>query len=209
MRPRQRVLNWRARLVLGSLLLGVGLFVWGLLARRLAPLENTDQAHFDSIIVLGDPADDDGNPTPIAQARVTEAVHEYERGVASHLIFTGAAVKNQFVEARVMARTAVAQGIPEWAILVEPEARDTIQNACYSVRLMKAHGWGSAEVISSAWHVERAGLIFSHMPIVWRTHVAPPIAPESVWYRDAIALGETLKTVRYLVWARPMERCEP
>jgi len=29
---------------------------------------------------------------------------------------------------------------------VEPEAKDTIQNACYAVRLMKAHGWRSAEV---------------------------------------------------------------
>jgi vancomycin permeability regulator SanA len=159
--------------------------------------------------VLGDPADSDGNPTPSELERVTEAVHEYERGVASHLIFTGGAVSNRFVEAQVMARTAEAQGIPESSVLVEPEARDTIQNACYSVRLMKARGWASAEVVSSPWHLERAGLIFSRMPVKWRTHAAPRLEPESGAYLDARGLEETLKTVRYLVWARPIEQCEP
>ena len=88
---------------------------------------------------------------------MTEGVREYERGVAPRLILTGGAAHNQFVEARVMARTAEAQGIPASAIFVEPEARDTIQNACYSVRIMKAHGWRSAEVVSSASHLPRAG----------------------------------------------------
>ena len=75
-----------------------------------------------------------------------------------------------------MARTAQAQGIPASAIFVEPEARDTIQNACYSARIMKAHGWRSAEVVSSASHLPRAGIIFSEMPLEWRTHAAPPLA---------------------------------
>lgn len=175
----------------------------------MAPAGNTDETHFDAIVVLGNPADSDGNPTPTQLARVTEAVHEYERGVASHLIFTGAAVSNRFVEAQVMARTAEAQGIPESAVVVEPEARDTIQNACYAVRLMKAHGWGSADVVSSPWHLQRAGLIFSRLPIAWHTHGAPALEPESAVYRDAISIGETLKTVRYLIWGRPIERCEP
>jgi uncharacterized SAM-binding protein YcdF (DUF218 family) len=187
----------------------LGLFAWGYLARRLAPRANTSLAHFDAIVVLGDPADEDGNPTPTELARVTEAVREYERGTAEHLIFTGGAVKNQFVEAEVMARTAQAQGIPASAVVVEPKARDTIQNACYAVRQMKARGWESAEVVSSAWHVERAGLIFSRMPIAWRTHAAPAVEPESGAFRDAMGLEETLKTVRYLVWGRPIERCEP
>jgi len=192
-----------------AILICTGLWCWAYLARRLAPQGNTDQTHFDAIVVLGTPADSDGNPTPAELARVTEAVHEYERGVASHLIFTGGAVSNRFVEAQVMARTAEAQGIPESAIVVEPEARDTIQNACYSVRLMKAHGWGSAEVVSSPWHLERAGLIFSRLPIAWRTHGAPALEPESGAFQDALGMEETLKTVRYLVWGRPIERCEP
>jgi uncharacterized SAM-binding protein YcdF (DUF218 family) len=202
-------LSWRVRAVLAAILLVAGLWCWAYLARRLAPHGNTDQAHFDAIIVLGTPADSDGNPTPAQLARVTEAVHEYERGVASHLIFTGGAVGNRFVEAQVMARTAEAQGIPESAVVVEPQARDTIQNTCYAVRLMKARGWGSAEVVSSPWHLGRAGLILSRLPIAWRTHGAPALEPESETLQNAVGMEETLKTVRYLLWARPIERCEP
>jgi uncharacterized SAM-binding protein YcdF (DUF218 family) len=175
----------------------------------MAPRSNTSLTRFDAIIVLGSPADTDGNPSPTQLTRVTEAVHEYERGVAPRLILTGGAVRNRFVEAQVMAHTAEAQGIPESAIYVEPEARDTIQNACYAGRIMKAHGWRSAEVVSDGWHLERAGLVFSHLQLQWSTHAAPPLEPESEFDKDAAALGETLKTVRYLLWGRPIEQCEP
>lgn len=146
-------------------------------------------------------------------ARVTEGVHEYERGVAPTLILSGAAAHNQFTEARVMAATAHALGIPTSAIFEEPQAMDTIQNACYSVRIMKAHGWHSAEVVSSASHLPRAGIIFSELPLEWRTHSAPPLEPESTpehrTYPWATASVETLKTVHYLIWARWRERCQP
>ena len=206
---RQKRLGWAVRCSAVAVLLVCCLFAWACLARAYAPVSNTDRTRFDAIIVLGNPADGDGNPNAAQLARVTEAVHEYERGVAPKLIMTGAAVANQFVEARVMARTAEAQGIPASAILVEDQARDTIQNACYSVRLMKARGWQSAEVVSSGPHLSRSALIFSHLPIEWSMHEAPTLAPESTAdARYAVAL-ETLKTVRYLAWARQTERCLP
>jgi uncharacterized SAM-binding protein YcdF (DUF218 family) len=185
------------------------LLAWGVIARQLAPDSNTSLTRFDAIIVLGSPADSDGNPTPFQLARVSEAVQEYQRGIAPRLILSGAAAHNQFVEARVMARAAEAQGIPSSAIFVEPQAMDTVQNACYSARIMKAHGWHSAEVVSSAAHLPRAGLIFSRLPLEWRMHAAPPLSPESAANASVIAMVETLKTVRYLVWTRQTERCEP
>jgi uncharacterized SAM-binding protein YcdF (DUF218 family) len=185
------------------------LIAWGVLERQFAPTSNTSLTRFDAIIVLGAPADNDGNPTPTQLAHVTEAVHEYQRGVATHLILTGGAVANSYIEARVMARTAHAQGIPDSAIFVEPQARNTIQNACYAVRIMKAHGWRSAEVVSSPYHLPRAGLIFSRLPLEWRTHPAPPLAPGPAANSTPAALIETLKTVRYLVWTRQFDRCEP
>jgi uncharacterized SAM-binding protein YcdF (DUF218 family) len=191
----------------------LGLLGWGVLARLLAPVSNTSLTRFDAIIVLGTPADRDGNPTPELLSSVTEGVHEYERGVAPRLILTGGAVRNQFTEARVMAATAHAQGIPDSAIFEEPQAQDTIQNACYAERIMKAHGWRSAEVVSSASHLPRAGIIFSKLPMEWRTHAAPPLEPESApepaAYPWAVTSVETLKTVRYLIWTRWRERCQP
>jgi uncharacterized SAM-binding protein YcdF (DUF218 family) len=188
---------------------GLALTTWAILARRLAPAGNTSLTRFDAIIVLGSPADDDGNPTAMELARVTEAVHEYERGVAPRLIISGGAAHNRFVEARVMARVAEAQGIPASAIHVEPRATDTIQNACYSVEIMQNHGWHSAEVVSNAFHLPRAGLILSRLPLEWRTHEAPSIPPWSPAYQAAVATVETMKTARYLVWTSWSEHCEP
>jgi len=206
-RPPRR--NWTRRCVLAASGLAVVLYTWGALARHYAPTSNASLTRFDAIIVLGTAADLDGNPTPTQLARVTEAVHEYQLGVAPRLILTGGPAHNRFVEAQVMARTAQAHGIPESAIFIEPEAMNTIQNACFSSRIMKAHGWRSAEVVSTGSHLPRAGLIFSRLPLEWRTHAAPPLAPESAVGAGAASFIETLKTVRYLLWARQTERCEP
>lgn len=203
-RAKRRRMGWRARLILAAAIIAAGLWTWAYLARRLAPQGNTQETHFDAIVVLGDPADKYGNPTPTELARVSEAVREYERGVAEHLIFSGGAVHNQYVEAEVMARTAEAQGIPASAIVLEPRARSTMENACFAVKAMKARRWASAEVISNGWQLGRAGLIFSRLPIAWRVHAAPPVEPVTGWFEDARGIEETLKTVRYLVWARPM-----
>jgi uncharacterized SAM-binding protein YcdF (DUF218 family) len=208
-RPRRgRRLSWRARIIFGCAVVVIAIVGWAALARAMAPRENTSQKQFDVLIVLGNPADDDGNPTAIEQARVSEAVSEYERGVAPRMIFTGGAVRNQFVEAQVMARTAEAQGIPASAILEESQARNTIENACDSLRIMRSHGWDSAEVVTSPRHLPRAAMIFSRLPIKFRMRAAPPASPEPNWLSGDTTAMEILKTVHYLVWSRQSEPCE-
>ena len=213
-KPRRKLPNWKLRLAAAAVAAVLALLAWAAIDHGFAPTSNTSLTRFDAIIVLGTPADSDGNPTPEQLARVTEGVNEYKRGTAPRLILTGGAARNRFVEARVMARTAEAQGIPASAILVEPQAMDTIQNACYSVRIMQAHGWRSAEVVSTAYHLPRAGLIFSSLsmssgPLQWATHAAPPLSPSSSAYDSALTAVEVLKTARYLIWARWAEHCEP
>ncbi len=203
-------LSWKFRLILAACVVITGLLAWGVLARYLAPVSNTSLTRFDAIIVLGYPADRDGNPTPTQLSRVNEAVREYERGVAPRIIVSGGSTSYNFVEAKVMARTAQAEGIPASAIFIEDQAKDTIQNACYSVRIMKSHGWHSAEVVSSASHLPRAGLIFNRLPIEWRVQAAPSLEPHDGPAITAfVSAFETLKTVRYLVWASHIEQCRP
>lgn len=209
--PRRRRLwaSWRVRLALSMVLAITAFLAWAVLARQFAPKSNTASNRFDAILVLGYPADSDGNPTPEQLARVTEAVHEYGRGIAPRLILSGGPAHNNFVEAEVMARVARAEGIPDSAIVLEPQAQDTIQNACFATRIMKSHGWNSAEVVSSASHLPRAGLILSHLPIEWRTHAAPSLAPASPLRAAVTEALETIKTTRYLLYTRWAERCEP
>ncbi len=200
-------MGWRGRGILVCAALVLGMIAWASLERALAPKSNTTQDHFDALIVLGTPVDEDGNPSPRELARVTEAVDEYERGVAPRIIFTGGAVANRFVEAQVMARTAEAQGIPASAVLEDPGARDTMENTCNALGIMRRHGWDSAEVISSPSHLPRAGLILSHLPLKWRVHAAPALGPVGAGKSAEQTAVEILKTVHYLVWSRQTERC--
>ena len=215
-RPSRRRPSYLLRISLAAAGLVVVLLVWAIAARSLAPRANTTRSTFDAIIVLGTPTDSDGNPTPAILDRVSEGVREYERGVAPHIVVTGAAAHNRFVEADAMARVARAQGVPPSAVLEEPHALDTIQNLCYSARILKEHGWHSAEIISNASHLPRAAMIASNLPhslaLQWRVHTAPDLAapdnlspgiPDSV-----LNVAEILKTARYLVWARWLESCE-
>lgn len=205
---RRRGLGWLGRGILACAALILGLLGWAALERALAPKDNTAQDSFDLLIVLGDPADADGNPSPSQLARVTEAVHEYERGAAPRILFTGGAVANRFVEAQVMARTAEAQGIPATAVLEDPEARNTMENTCNALKIMRSHGWESAEVISSPSHLPRAGLILSHLSMKWRVEAAPALGPVGAGATAEQTVVEILKTVHYLVWSRQMERCD-
>lgn len=203
---RRARLSLRTKAIVTGLGLLAVLLTWAVLARAFAPSGNTARTRLDAIIVLGSPADSEGNPTPEQLARVTEAVHEYERGVAPRLIITGGRTSHGFVEAQVMARSAEALGVPSSSIVQEPNARNTIENACYSARIMKAHGWRSAEVVSVAIHLPRAGIIFNHTALEWRAHVAPPLEPDSG--SSFVAVLEILKTMRYLAYAQWADRCE-
>ncbi len=187
--------------------MAAGLLGWAAAERALAPPANTAQHRFDALIVLGSPADSDGNPRPAALARVTEAVREYERGAASRIVFTGGAVRNRFVEASAMARTAEAQGIPSSAVFEDRSSRSTVENTCNAFGILRRHGWQSAEVISSASQLPRAALILSRLPLRWRVHAAPslePVGAATSAYRTA---EEILKTAYYLTWTRQMEPC--
>ena len=202
-------MSWRVLALLAVLGFLTVSFVWAVLARLFAPTGTIAASRFDALIVLGSPADSDGNPKPTMLSRVSEGVREYERGVAPRMILTGGLDGHRFREAEVMARVAEAQGVPASAIFIEHDADDTIHNACYSARIMKAHGWRSAEVIANASQLPRAGIIFSHLPIDWRVHPAPLIEPRSASLRGYDTSLEILKTFRYLLYAHWSESCSP
>jgi uncharacterized SAM-binding protein YcdF (DUF218 family) len=141
------------------------------------PLSNTTAKHFDAIIVLGTPTKDDGTPSPEQRERTEEGVREFKAGVAPVLIMTGGSAHNAFVEGEAMKKLAVTEGVPAEDVLVEGQARDTIQNIYYSDQILEAHHWHTVEVVSSPSHLPRAALILSHWTdLKWSTHAShwPP-----------------------------------
>ena len=155
-----------------TILLCVGLAaIWDLW--RAEPLANTTQQHFDVILVLGSPSRADGSPSPEQRERVLEGVRAWRQGIAPRIVMSGGAAHNRWVEAHSMALLAEQQGVPASAVIEETQAQNTIQNVYYTVAIMRAHGWVSADVVSSWSHLPRAARILKHFPIWWRTEAAP------------------------------------
>jgi uncharacterized SAM-binding protein YcdF (DUF218 family) len=180
------------------------------------PTGNTAATHFDTIIVLGYPANRDGTLSPEQRARVLEGIREYRAGVAPRLILTGGAAHNRFVEAHVMAQFAVSQGVPASDLFEEGQAQNTIQNIFYSAQIMHAHGWSSAEVVSSGYHLGRTALILTTfnrrqpaLAFTWRTHAAPR-APEYTILRQPFRYSlEATRCLYYRLFGFPNSRFLP
>lgn len=164
-------LRWRRGVfwVLGVVLLGIAAVV---VTYETVPTHTTDATHFDTLIVLGCPTDPDGRASPEQRERVMAAVQEYQAGRAGHIIVSGGAAHNQFNEAAAMAGVAEGAGVPAKDVVLEGQARNTIENIYYSHRIMEEHGWGNAEVVSTPDHLPRTGLILEHYKFGWRTHAA-------------------------------------
>jgi uncharacterized SAM-binding protein YcdF (DUF218 family) len=153
-----------------GLLLVIGL-VAVIVTYETVPRGNTDQTHFDTLIVLGSPADPDGKPSVEQRERVMEAVREFQRGRAEHIIVTGGAAHNRWVEGLIESQVAEGAGVPAADVVVEGRSVNTIQNVFYAWQIMQQHGWTSAEVVSSHSHLPRAGLIlerYEPLGLKWR-----------------------------------------
>ncbi len=140
-----------AGFALGALvmvLLGIGsLIAIGHALRVEDPLERVD-----AIVAIS------GDTGP----RVSAAVALWNEGYAGTLIFAGGARDPASPPSgEIMKRQAIALGVPDDAILVEPDSETTDENAERVALLMKEAGLGSAILVTSAFHQRRASLHFA------------------------------------------------
>ncbi len=91
------------------------------------PMNSVGDQRFDVIITLGYPALQDGQPSPVMKQRVVQSVNLYNRHHADHLILTGGAAHNRFVEAEVMAEVARSMGVPATNIIEETKAKTLVR----------------------------------------------------------------------------------
>jgi len=117
----------------------------------------------DAIVVLGNrpPVDRQGRIAPELARRVRRGVELHRRGLAPLLVVTGGE-SDGLVEADVMARYAQSLGVPAAAIVRERRARDTAENAGYSVRALCDGTTCEPDVIvmTSPHHLRRAVALF-------------------------------------------------
>ncbi|MEK3683110.1 YdcF family protein [Paenibacillus sp. FSL R10-2736] len=95
------------------------------------------------------------------RGRVEQGAELYDLHHALHLILSN--VSESGGPSGDMHQTALALGIPEEAILTEDAAQSTYQNAQFTLPIMKQHGFKSAIVVSSDFHMRRVKFIFDQV----------------------------------------------
>jgi len=119
----------------------------------------------EAIVVLGASVLSDGQPSRALKRRIMTGVRAFHEGRGHSLIVSGGPLKHSMPEAVVMADIARQNGVGDEFLLVEPQARNTLENAAFAADLMKAAGWKTALVVTDAWHLERALWCFGHYRI--------------------------------------------
>ena len=138
--------------------------VLGAPLRRRHPLQPAD-----AIVVLGAQLRADGSPTGALDERVRAGVDLWRRGLAPVVCMTGGGPPGR-VEAEIMARRARQLGVPESALRIERQARNTAENARFSAALLLPEGRRRVWVVSQPFHLRRALLLFrkyGFAPLAW------------------------------------------
>jgi uncharacterized SAM-binding protein YcdF (DUF218 family) len=159
-------------LIFGSRLIIAVIGTWALLVAAIYLYGSVDRARGADVIVVLGAAHYDGRPSPVLRARVDHAIDLYERDLAPRVIFTGGVgVGDTVSEARVAARYAAAQGIPESAIVTELTGVRTRESMVSVREIMDAEGLETAILVSDPFHMLRLRLIALRLGI--RSYESP------------------------------------
>jgi uncharacterized SAM-binding protein YcdF (DUF218 family) len=124
----------------------------------------------EAIVVLGGATKPADPPRPMVDVsergdRVLYAAQLYNQGKADLVVLSGGRLswdneESDQSEAADMAQLLDLMGVPETAILQEPNSLNTYQNAVFVRRLLEPRGINKILLVTSALHMPRSRLIF-------------------------------------------------
>ncbi len=160
----------------------VAAWVYRGLESQYPPVAVEDLPSADVIVVLGGGL---GIPLPpriyadlnSASDRLLHASRLYRAGRARHVIVSGGNVFPQeglAGESVYAAQLLTEWGVPEQAIIIEKESRNTVENAALTKRILKQRSWDSVLLVTSAAHMPRAVQAFERAGV--------PVFPAAIDY---------------------------
>lgn len=143
----------------------VGLVVLAVLAPPLLGISllgavywqaRTDETRpVDAIVVLGT-AQYNGRPSPVLRARLDRVLEVYEEGIAPLVVVTGGRREGDaFTEAEASHDYLVERGVPDAAILLEDEGRDSWESLQGVDALLEARDLSRVLLVSDGFHLFR------------------------------------------------------
>ena len=188
------LLRWR-RLALSAAAAGAAwLLAWslpvtslwlgGALEQRYPYVDAAQAPTADAIVVLGGNTANnrdnwflDHDPAT-ARSRVARAEALYRAGRAPRILLSGGALEGDVSEAQGMAHYLRQDGVPDSALILENDSRNTYENALLSDEKLAEHQISSVLLVTSALHMPRSMAAFAKQT---QTHaIAAPVAPQ-IW----------------------------
>lgn len=155
-RPRRSRLRRALRVVLVALLAVVVLVPLLAVGRVLQAAATDDRTPTDAIVVLG-AAQFWGRPSPVLEARLTQARDLLRDDVAPRIITVGGKQEgDNTTEAQAGRQWLVDNGVPATQVRAVPTGRDTLSSLTAVAELMAQRGWTSATIVTDPAHEARS-----------------------------------------------------
>lgn len=144
----------------------------------------------DAIVVLGGATEVLSNPRQMPEVngagdRVIYAAYLYRQGAAPRVLVSGGRIDGygptKSSQAQEMADLLVFMGVPSKDILLEEQARNTVENAQFSGELLRAHGVERLLLVTSAMHMPRAVPLFEDLGLEVIPAPADTIVSDADW----------------------------
>lgn len=113
------------------------------------------------LILLGFPTTNSGTVSSLLKSRLDTGVKLYQQKNITKIIVTGGAISNKFVEAEVMASYCIKNGVETTDIIIEPNAKNTFENARLSFEKARYINYTDTIIVTSEFHTKRTHYFFS------------------------------------------------
>jgi len=183
------------------------LYFGGLLENHYRYLGPTEAQKTDAVIVLGGNTQNNRSnwfepySRLTAVDRIDRAADLYFEKKSQHIIVSGGSLEGPISEAHGMARVLRQKGVPEAAIVLENDSRNTYENALFSQKILQRQQWTSVAVVTSALHMPRAIATFKKLGIdAIPSNIAPQIViPASAQFNRWLPHTRSLEASRSII----------
>jgi uncharacterized SAM-binding protein YcdF (DUF218 family) len=143
-------------IALAGILLFAVVLVFGFMAAIYIQARNDEARQVDAIVVMG-AAQYNGRPSEVLSARLDHALALYQEGYAPVIIVTGGKMEGDvYTEAGTSEQYLLDRGVPQHAILMEDEGRDTWASMKGVADVAKGRDIKSVLIVSDGFHLYRS-----------------------------------------------------
>ena len=166
---------------------------------RVPELYDGDSGEVRIGVVLGAQVLAGGRASRTLEARVRHAAHLYAEGSLDFLIPTGGLGEHPPREAEIMSRILRREGVPETAMILEDEARNTWDSAVLVAKILRHRQLGPVRVITDPLHCPRTVRSFREVGVkAW----AEPVYSSPMWRLPWLRRGQLAREMVASVWYR-------